>query len=102
MRMAAYVAAMNEARIAAELHKLNRPGWVRAISTETGPDATGDAAVWVFVVVDETPLDSLWPAWLTFREAVREAVERASSTEVMTYIRMRDEAQAPGPDEVAA
>lgn len=102
MRVAAYVADMNEARIAAELHKLNRPGWVRAISTETGLDATGDAAVWIFVVVDETPLDRLWPAWLTFRETLREAVERASSSDVITYIRMRDEVEAKGPGEVAA
>lgn len=55
---------------------------------ETGTDSTGDPAVWVFVVVDDSRLDDVWPIWDQLRQDVREAVAGVVGSDVMVYVRM--------------
>lgn len=70
-------------------------GWV----VETGRDATGDDAVWVWVVLHDELIQKVWPLQTRneLREKVRELVQSAASpTEVQVYVRFRSETEQRG------
>lgn len=68
------------------------PELVEAWDVEVGYDATGDPAVWVWVVLRDDAMTKALPAQTrdALQERVREVVHRAvASTDVMVYVRFR-------------
>lgn len=59
-------------------------------------DATGDEAVWVYVVVREDAIDGLWPYWNDLRRGIRKAVGAVAGDHVVTYVRMWSTADDAG------
>jgi hypothetical protein len=83
------------------LHRLELPfpaaiaGW----DVKVGRDATGDDAVWVWVVLHDELVDQVWPMKTRdeVRDRVREIVrDAAAPTEVQIYVRFRSESEHKG------
>lgn len=70
-------------------------GW----TVEVGRDATGDEAIWVWVVLHDELVDQVWPLQTRdeIREWVRDLVRRAAApVEVQVYVRFRLESEHRG------
>ena len=73
------------------LQNLNMPG-VNSWHIETGPDATNDAAVWVWIILQNEGVERATRDRL--RSQVREAVrEAANTTPPWVYVRFRTVAE---------
>jgi hypothetical protein len=75
------------------------PAAIAGWDIQVGRDATGDDAVWVWVVLHDDLVDQVWPLQTRdeLREAVRQLVVDASRpTEVQVYVRFRSESEHRG------
>jgi len=76
-----------------ELRDLPTP--VSSWYVETGPDATEEAAVWVWATLSEEGVDAGTRAQL--RDIVRDAVRRASDAAAWVYVRFRVASESQSP-----
>ncbi len=75
------------------------PAAIAGWDIQVGRDATGDDAVWVWVVLHDNLVDQVWP--LQTRNELREKVRclvrtAAGPTEVQVYVRFRSETEQRG------
>lgn len=79
---------MDVERIERALRKIGDPGLeVAAWRIETGPDATGDPSVWVWVILESDVRD--FKPLGDFRERVRSAVLKVAPEAQHAYVRFR-------------
>lgn len=82
---------MTDTTVDAALRDLNLPG-VASWYVETGPDATGDAAVWVWLILQNEGVDRTMRSQL--RDRVRQAVREVTDvSQPWTYVRFRTVAE---------
>lgn len=72
------------------------PAAIAGWDIQVGRDATGDDAVWVWVVLHDDLVDQVWP--LQTRNELRERVrglvrDAAAPAEVQVYVRFRSETE---------
>ena len=75
------------------------PAAIAGWDVKVGRDATGDDAVWVWVVLHDDLVDQVWPLQTRdeLRDRVREIVRNAAvPTEVQVYVRFRSESEHKG------
>lgn len=75
------------------------PAAIAGWDVKVGRDATGDEAVWVWVVLRDEFVDQIWPLQTRdeVRDRVREIVRNAAApTEVQVYVRFRSESEHKG------
>ena len=65
----------------------NLPTPISSWDVETGPDATEEAAVWVWATLRDEDVDAATRAQV--RDIVRDAVRRASDAAAWVYVRFR-------------
>jgi hypothetical protein len=73
--------------------QLTTSGAVARFELRVGRDSTNDSAVWVYVVVHDSRIESLWPEWDQLRQDIRDAVATVAGPDVVTYIRMWAESE---------
>lgn len=81
--------AIDRAKIATELKKLQRPDFVLDMRVSYGQDATGDDAAWVWVIVEKDSVSrpGAKQQLRELREQIR-AVALDTAPDVWTYIRV--------------
>ncbi|PXX97647.1 hypothetical protein CR157_13170 [Halomonas sp. LBP4] len=79
------------------IESLPLPGFVRDVEVETGIDASGEEAVWVWIVVDKGTMTSLENkrAMKALREKIYEIFSDKAAG-VLPYIRLRNPAGTTG------
>ena len=86
---------MSTATVDDILHAELFPAAVRSWKIETGPDASGADAVWVWVTLDDDTFD--WGTRSRVRDSIRQALERRGGVEApWVYVRFR-KASEPVP-----
>jgi hypothetical protein len=86
-------------QLAQHRDQLPFPAAIAGWDVEVGRDATGDDAVWVWVVLHDELVDKVWPIQTRdeLRERVRGIVRSAAApTEVQVYVRFRSESEHKG------
>lgn len=84
-----YTPTMNEVILQNRLDALRPVQAVSGYHFTSGLDWSGDSAVWVFVLVDESRIEEMWPVWDQLREDIREVVAEVAGSDVLAYVRMR-------------
>ncbi len=84
------VAAENTLR---SLERLEEP--VRAWHVEAGPDAAGDAAVWVWATLADKDLNP--PTRARIRQRVKRAVRRGRTPAPWVYVHFRSDSEPQEP-----
>lgn len=72
------------------------PAAIAGWDVEVGPDATGDDAVWVWVILRDDLIDQVWP--MQTRDAMRQRIHQlvravAAPGDVQVYVRFRTETE---------
>ncbi len=91
-------AAIRE-QLAAHRDELPFPAAIAGWDVKVGRDATGDAAVWVWIVLHDDLVSQVWPLQTRdeMRDQVRDLVTHAAAPiEVQVYVRFRSESEHKG------